>query len=263
MVRPTAKSDQPGEGDSPSSARPTRREQIRQMTVEDIKAAAREQLTQQSAGNVSLRAVAREVGLAPSAIYRYFESQTALVAAVAVDAFHSASQALGAARQRTQACPARHQLEAVFAAYRQWALDNRAEFNLIFATDQSMLEVGPGRLPSAALHEFFAVPVQIFVEGLAAGQVDTDRAVLQLDARLTPEMEEVRATLLGLSERSLTDHQIAVLLSAWCSVQGFVALEVFGQLGWFVANPDELFAAHLRGVLDAAGMLTPEEPAAS
>ncbi|MFA6300273.1 MAG: TetR/AcrR family transcriptional regulator [Nocardioides sp.] len=232
------------------------------MTVEDIKAAAHEQLTQQSAGNVSLRAVAREVGLAPSAIYRYFESQTALVAAVAVDAYHSASQALGAARQRTRSCPARDQLEAVFTAYRRWALDNPAEFKLIFATDQSLLTVGPGGLPSATLHEFFATPVQIFVEGIANGQVDTGRAVLQLEARLTPEMEEVRATLLGLGDRSLSDHQIAVLLSAWCSVQGFVALEVFGQLGWFVVNPDELFAAHVRGVLSAAGMLTPEDPAA-
>jgi hypothetical protein len=155
----------------------------------------------------------------------------------------------------------RDQLEAVFAAYRTWALENPAEFKLIFATDQSLLAVGPGGLPSAALHEFFATPVQIFVEGLANGQVDTGRAVLRPEARLTAEMEEVRATLLGLSDRSLSDHQIAVLLSTWCSVQGFVTLEIFGQLGWFVDNSDELFAAHVRGVLSAAGVVTPEEPA--
>lgn len=244
---------------SPASARPSRREQIRQMTVDDIKAAARDQLTQQNAGNVSLRAVAREVGLAPSAIYRYFDSQTALVAAVAVDAYHSASQALHAAWKSSSTLTAYEQFEAVFKAYRDWALANRAEFTLIFATDQSMLLDGPSLVTSLPLHEFFATPLQMYVDGVTAGQVDATKVETQVEAQLTPEMEEVRRLLEERTGQFLTNQQVAVLLSAWASVQGFVTLELFGQLGWFVADHDALFGAHVHGVLAGLGLLSPAE----
>ena len=50
-------------------------------------------------------------------------------------------------------------------------------------------------------------------------------------------------------------------MSAWAGVQGFVTLEVFGQLGWFLDGTDDFFAAHVETVLRNLGLLTPEEPA--
>lgn len=243
------------------AGRATRRDQIRQMTVDDIKTAAREQLTQQSAGNVSLRAVAREVGLAPSAIYRYFDSQTALVAAVAVDAYHGASRALVAARKQSLERSGYEQFRAMFAAYRQWALTNRAEFTLIFATDQTELLDGPSLTTSAPLHEFFATPLQAYCDAIAAGQVDATRVAVSVEARLTAEMEEVRGLIQERTGQLLSRGQIASLLSAWAAVQGFVTLEVFGQLGWFLGDREEFFAAHVDGVLAGLGLVNPEGPA--
>jgi AcrR family transcriptional regulator len=240
------------------AARATRRDQIRQMTVDDIKTAAREQLTQQSAGNVSLRAVAREVGLAPTAISRYFDSQTALVAAVAVDAYHGASRVLVAARKQALERSAFEQFRAMFAAYRQWALSNRAEFTLIFATDQSELLDGPSLMTSAPLHEFFATPLQAYCDAVAAGQVDPTRSAVSVEAQLTAEMEEVRELIRERTGQLLSRSQIASLLSAWAGVQGFVTLEVFGQLGWFLGDREEFFAAHVDGVLDGLGLVNPE-----
>lgn len=247
-------------GEPAGAARPSRRDQIRQMTVDDIKAAAREQLTQQNAGNVSLRAVAREVGLAPSAIYRYFESQTALVAAVAVDAYHSASEVLVDARAKTLEQSTYAQFQALFQAFRQWALSNRAEFTLIFATDQSELLEGPSLMTSAPLHKFFSTPLRVYFDGVASGQLDSSRSTVQVDARLTPEMEEVRELVLGVTGQRLSNTQVAGLLSAWASVQGFVTLEVFGQLGWFLEDGDEFFVAHVDGVLRGLGVISPEAP---
>jgi AcrR family transcriptional regulator len=250
---------EPAPAQEAGAARSSRRDQIRQMTVDDIKAAAREQLTQQSAGTVSLRAVAREVGLAPSAIYRYFESQTALVAAVAVDAYHSASQTLVAARDRTEGRSAHEQFTAMFAAYREWALGNRAEFTLVFATDQTELLDGPSLMTSTPLHEFFLTPLQAYFDAVSSGQVDDSRVGVTTGARLTPEMEEVRVMIRERTGQELSHAQIASLLSAWAGIQGFVTLEVFGQLGWFLDDRDDFFAAHVEVVLRNLGLLTPVE----
>ncbi|WP_242423860.1 TetR/AcrR family transcriptional regulator, partial [Frankia sp. EI5c] len=74
-----------------------RRERLRQATIEEIKAAAHQQLTEHGAAGLSLRAVARAMGMTPSAIYRYFDSRAALIHVLAQDAYSSLADALEAA----------------------------------------------------------------------------------------------------------------------------------------------------------------------
>lgn len=61
--------------------------------VTAIKAAATQQLAASGAASLSLRAVARELGLASSALYRYFPSRDALLTALLVDAYDAVGQA--------------------------------------------------------------------------------------------------------------------------------------------------------------------------
>src|SRR6266705_4180414 len=121
---------------------PTLRARRRAATTEQIKALARHQLAEHGPGGISLRAIAREIGTAPSALYRYFPSQSDLISALCVDAYDSAAEALAAAR--VSAPPGDHaqQWAAVCHAWRRWSLDHRADFALIFGTPQ------PGYQPS-------------------------------------------------------------------------------------------------------------------
>jgi len=80
------------------TAAPTRRARQRAAAIEEIKALARRQLADQGPGGISLRAIAREMGTASSALYRYFPSQGDLVTALVIEAYDSLAAALTAAR---------------------------------------------------------------------------------------------------------------------------------------------------------------------
>ena len=83
-----------------ATAAPTARARARAELTEEIKAVARRQLAEQGSAALSLRAVAREVGMVSSAVYRYFPSRDDLLTALIVDAYDAvgdaAEQALAA-----------------------------------------------------------------------------------------------------------------------------------------------------------------------
>ncbi|NYG54362.1 WHG domain-containing protein [Nocardioides perillae] len=231
----------------PDGRFPTRRERLRQEVREDLKRSARDLLVPHSTGELSLRAVARDVGIAPSGIYRYFASRQELVAAVAADAFSSAAAALHASAVAHDGLDLTSQALAMAHAYRRWCLSHRAEFSLMFGTDTFASDGGPVPDPSQ-LHEFFAAPLVHFARCVRAGVVDTGAAALQWGSPLVAELEEMRRDQDGLDEQ-----QVGVLLSGWASFHGYVSLEVYGPLSWFYADLDTAWDAHARGTLRAMG----------
>jgi AcrR family transcriptional regulator len=62
-----------------------------------IKDEARRQLAAEGAAKLSLRAVARELGMVSSALYRYFPSRDDLLTALIIDAYDSVGEAAEAA----------------------------------------------------------------------------------------------------------------------------------------------------------------------
>src|ERR1700749_2020979 len=79
------------------------RARVRAGLVEEIKSIARRQLAEQGASALSLRAVAREVGMVSSAVYRYFPSRDELLTALIVDAYSAFGAAVEAAATRRRA----------------------------------------------------------------------------------------------------------------------------------------------------------------
>src|SRR5512141_2377200 len=83
---------------------PTARDRARAELTDEIKAVARRHLAEHGSAALSLRAVAREVGMVSSAVYRYFPSRDELLTALIVDAY----DAVGAAAEATETAPGRH-----------------------------------------------------------------------------------------------------------------------------------------------------------
>src|ERR1700743_118342 len=77
----------------------TARERARVELTREIKEEARRQLAEAGAGGLSLRAVARELGMVSSALYRYSPSRDELLTALIIDAY----DAIGAAAERAMA----------------------------------------------------------------------------------------------------------------------------------------------------------------
>lgn len=115
---------------------PTARERARAGLIADIKGAATRQLATQGAASLSLRAVARELGLASSALYRYFPSRDALLTALIVDAYDE----VGEAAETADAQAARSGLDpggrwlAVCRAVRDWARTHPHRYALVYGS---------------------------------------------------------------------------------------------------------------------------------
>ena len=72
------------------------RARVRAEMIGEIKATARHHLETDGA-NLSLRAVARDMGMVSSALYRYFTSRDDLLTALILDAYNALGQAAEAA----------------------------------------------------------------------------------------------------------------------------------------------------------------------
>jgi AcrR family transcriptional regulator len=114
----------------------TARDRVRTEITAEIKAAAKRLLESGGAAGLSLRAVARGVGMVPSALYRYYANRDDLLTALIIDAFDEIGEAAehaDLAAREAGADPA-HRWLRVCRAVREWAIGHRHEFALVYGT---------------------------------------------------------------------------------------------------------------------------------
>ena len=149
------------------------RQRRRLTTMETIKQAARQQIAKNGAGNLSLGAVARALGMTPPALYRYFRNRDALVAALIIDAYDSMGEALEHAIEGMQTDDHGGQFLALMRAYRRWAVEYPEDFALMYGLPTSDVDMSPEQLEAfqgAALRCMRAM-VQVLHAAYQAGQL--------------------------------------------------------------------------------------------
>ncbi len=215
---------------------------------------AREQLAERGAGGLSLRAVAREVGMVSSAIYRYFESRDALLTALIVDAYNS----LGVKVERAESACDRADLagrwRAVASSVRSWAHDFPHLYALVYGSP----------LPGYAAPEGTIAPATRATRVLAG--IMADRAEREVAAEGGPVSQgkaalstAVVASIAPLSEflgQKVPPELVVRSLMAWTGIFGFVSFELFGQLRGAVDpdGADALFAVEVDRWADWLGL---------
>src|SRR5204863_7108285 len=110
----------------------TARERIRAELTAEIANAARRQLAEVGAAALSLRAVARELGMASSALYRYFPSRDDLLTRLIIDGYDDLGAAAEPADDPT--APPGERWRAVCRAVRTWALAHPHEYALLYGS---------------------------------------------------------------------------------------------------------------------------------
>lgn len=98
-------------------------------------------IAEEGVGAVSLRRVAREAGVSSGAPYHHFADRAALLSALAATGFEALAQRLRTARD-TAADPRAGVLD-MLDAYVQFAVDNRAHFQLMFRPELSLPDKHP------------------------------------------------------------------------------------------------------------------------
>ena len=161
--------------DGPPAPR-TARERVRAEITAEILDAARGYLATDGAPALSLRAIARDLGMASSALYRYFRSRDELLTRLIIDAYDS----LGAAAEVREETIDRDDLAARFTAIcdavRGWALDHPNEYALIYGSPVPGY-VAPADTVQPAIR-VTTLLLRIIVDAAAAG-----RAPAQDEAR--------------------------------------------------------------------------------
>ena len=97
------------------------RARVRAEMIDEIKNIARQHLASEGA-NLSLRAVARDLGVVSSAIYRYFASRDDLLTALILDAYNSLGSAVENADAAVDPDDLAARWLAVCHAVRDWAI---------------------------------------------------------------------------------------------------------------------------------------------
>jgi AcrR family transcriptional regulator len=221
----------------------TARARARAELTDEIKAVARRHLADQGSSALSLRAVAREVGMVSSAVYRYFPSRDDLLTALIVDAYDAvASAAEDALATHARAGVATRWVK-VSQAIRAWALANPHEYALIYGSPVPGYAAPQDTVDPAA--RVAVALLQIVVDGVAAGEISTDDD-LSAPRAVHSDLAELRA----LAAPGVPDAVVSRALIAWSELFGSISLEMFGHLHNVIHDYDAYFEVQMRHIAD-------------
>ncbi|MET8275343.1 TetR/AcrR family transcriptional regulator [Streptomyces sp. NPDC005096] len=224
------------------------RERARIEVTAAIKDEARKQLAADGAARLSLRAVARELGMVSSALYRYFPSRDELLTALIVDAYDAVGEAAEAAdRASCAGSSARHlaRWTAVACAVRDWALAHPHEYGLIYGSPV------PGyTAPQATVGPASRVGFVLIAVVGDAHRTD-GLALPPLAAELLPEAERMATDFAP----DLPPEVVPPLVAAWSQLFGLISFEIFGQFNRIVEAREAFFRQAVGELARHVGLL--------
>ncbi|MFJ9246651.1 TetR/AcrR family transcriptional regulator [Streptomyces sp. NPDC101776] len=229
--------------DEATTAPPSLRQRRRAAATHEIVEAAERHLTEHGPAALSLRAVARGLGMTVQALYHYFPSRDALVTALVTKAYDDLADAVQAAVD-TPDDPDLPRLVVAAEGYRRWGIANPERFQLLYGTplrDYAAPTDGP---TTQATRRMSAIFEREMFEGFTAEQLAaTDTSTL------SPELRSYFEQLPHYGQGHLPAPATALLMSAWGHLHGLVALEVFGHTVFLGEHQGELFRMAMRNLL--------------
>jgi AcrR family transcriptional regulator len=262
----------------------TARERARAELTREIKEEARRQVAAEGAQRLSLRAVARELGMVSSAVYRYFPSRDSLLTALIIDAY----DALGAAVESADAGQPRSDLRgrwrAICHSVRDWAVARPHEYALIYGSpvpgyrapqDTIAPASRAGLMLGHLLTDAWASRAIRGANGAAAGSASASsrsggRANASSggasasssssncdgasDAAMPPLLAEQAAALAAAIAPAVPGPVVLRGLIAWTQLFGMISFELFGQFVGVAEPADDFFRYAVEQMANFAGL---------
>ncbi len=223
------------------------RQRVRAELVREITDVARRHLAADGAAALSLRAVARDVGLVSSAVYRYFPSRDHLLTALIVDAYNALGEAVETAEAAVDRADVGERFATVGRAARAWARANPHQYGLIYgspvpgyaAPDDT---VGPATRVAFVLRD-------ILRDSWSSGALRAPTTM--------PRSAAVWADLHRLAADFFTDVPEAVIargVLAWTQLFGGINFELFGHLHTVITDYDAWYEELLAEMVAFVGL---------
>jgi len=226
----------------------TRRERLRTEVTAEIKEAAWAELLDNGLQDLSLRGVARRLGMAPSALYRYFDSRDALLTTIIIEAYEALGTELQQAYDKASARPRMHSRDVfleVAKRYRDWAMSHQLEYKLIYSTtipgytgtDQTKL----------AASRSTDVLLQLMADLVAENGLDAQA----WQANLTPDLRTRLQEWSDLMTDPMPPEALLAALSCYASLHGAINIQMYSHLPPMVEHNEDLFVATINRSLDS------------
>jgi AcrR family transcriptional regulator len=231
---------------------PSRRDRVRAATTDEIKQTARRILVAQGPEAISLRAIAREMGMTAPALYRYFSSRENLIRHVCGDIFSEIARDIRAAAIQAAEASGGDVTAKLIAAcreFRRWALIHPEEFGLLFGTPLPGLEaLHQDKIDDCAM-DFAGSWITLFLELWQRHPFQ-----VPADDQIEPGLLAQLARYVGGLGVDLPAGAALIFLRCWVRLYGMVALEVFGHLHFALDDPAPMFEYTLAELAGLVGL---------
>lgn len=258
----------------------SRRDRVRAATVTEIKETARRILVAEGPEGLSLRAIAREMGMTAPALYRYFPSREDLIGALIADLYDELTATLSTAATAAEADAAdgaegadragtadradgagadaaggdpRAGITAASWAFRSWALAHPREFGLLFGSPIPGIDAHSDDSPAGLASERFG---QVFGD-LVARIYRRSPFPVPAEDEMDPHLRRQLRDWCSALPVELPVGAGQVFVSCWIRLYGMVAMEVFGHLRFALPDAEPMFEAELRDLAVKLGFGPP------
>jgi AcrR family transcriptional regulator len=228
------------------SASQTARERARSELTREIKQEARRQLAAHGAQGLSLRAVARELGIVSSAIYRYFPSRDELLTALIIEAYDALGGAAEAASAGPPPADVRGRWRAACHAVRDWAHAHPHEYALIYGSP----------VPGYQAPRDTVAPATRAVRVVGGLLADDGPETPGRGGSLPPGLAEQSALVADAIAPGVPPAVISRALIAWTQLFGMISFELFGQFVGSLEPADAFFGYAVEQMADFVGLRT-------
>jgi AcrR family transcriptional regulator len=216
-----------------------KRREARERIEAQIVELGRRHLIEHGAAGLSLRAIARDLGMVSSAVYRYVASRDELLTLLLVDAYSELADTVDRAREAVPEVWS-DDVVAIAHAARRWAIAHPARWALLYGSPvpgyhaPAEQTVGPGTRVVRALFDAVAA-------GIATGDIMLTNCPAQQP--ISSDFERLRQEFGFPGDDPVTAKCFAV----WAGVVGAISLEVFGQYGSdTLTDPEAVFHTQVR-----------------
>jgi AcrR family transcriptional regulator len=233
----------------------SRRDRVRAATTGEIKETARRILVAEGPEAVSLRAIAREMGMTAPALYRYFSSRDSLLRHVCGDIFTEIAGDIRAATARAaqeSGGDVTAKLIAACREFRRWALAHREEFGLLFGTPLPGMEPLHNDETDECAMEFAGSFMALFLELWHRHPFP-----VLADEQIEPGLADQLTRYVGALGVDLPIGAALTFLRCWVRLYGMVSLEVFEHLHFALDDAAPMFEITLAELAGLVGLEYP------
>ncbi len=215
---------------------PGARARVRAELTREIAEVARRHLATDGAAALSLRAVAREMQMASSAVYRYYPSRDDLLTALIIEAYEALGAAADAADGGVDRADLFGRWQAICSAVRAWALTHPHEYALVYGSPVPGYAAPETTIgPAGRVAERFC---RVLADGLESGAITAESDGSSADMALASDL----APVLGLPADP-SGSLMARAVQAWTCLYGLINFELFGHTNNVVIDHEAYFTA--------------------